>query len=440
MKNGTRLFTALAVGAFAALVAGFHAPEASAQTAVAFAQQHFASHGDGSSGPTAVPCCTAMGTYDQRVTQTQKLTGMSGLYFDEFPLKRQFGTAQYQAGGTVTIPSGVFTTVMSQPLLTLPGGQLLAIETAITRTVNQLTFMAGGGIGAANIGTGDFTTVALAQGNDFFEYVARDHVPTNVPFHKTAGTWPGPPINTANPNTSFNGRIRVTPSPNQYGGTRDMVWEQFSHGFVPGSVATQVVEFFFPVRYGVSSATLTHTTVMGAGGATFMGVAGRPVTAMFQYNFTTPTFTTISTPNNTFTTNTIIHRNTAPAPFKVRAAPCCTGVTFFSLTGTGWFDRIDFTTGTIQIIANTIGNAPDGDFSTRTEMGYNSITTSGGQVFGALQLVSGGLLNSRGAEFANLAHTHNTLIKFAPEPGSAALIGAGALGLLGLAIRDRRRR
>jgi len=70
---------------------------------------------------------------------------------------------------------------------------------------------------------------------------------------------------------------------------------------------------------------------------------------------------------------------------------------------------------------------------------YAISTTSMGAIVGQLQLVSGALLNSRGAQPANLAYTHNTQIKFAPEPGSAALIGAGAMGLIGLMIRDRRR-
>ena len=77
-----------------------------------------------------------------------------------------------------------------------------------------------------------------------------------------------------------------------------------------------------------------------------------------------------------------------------------------------------------------------------TEVGFNTLmTTTMGGITGQLQLVSAGMLQSRqlGGEQTNLAHTVNTLIKFAPEPASASLIGAGALGLIGLVIRDRRR-
>ena len=58
---------------------------------------------------------------------------------------------------------------------------------------------------------------------------------------------------------------------------------------------------------------------------------------------------------------------------------------------------------------------------------------------GELLLVSGSLLQTRGSTNGNLAHTNVTLIKFTPEPGSAALIAVGALGLIGLVVHDRRR-
>jgi len=294
----------------------------------------------------------------------------------------------------------------------------------------ELNFAPGGGIAANHIGTADFTAMALAQGNDFFEYVAANHAAQTAPTfrqltHTTTttlgmvntgvATWPGPYVSHA-------GRIRITPSPDQYGGLRDMLFDSFAHGFVRGAVTNTLAEFFFPVRYG----------------------PGAPLQARFGYNFTTPTTTVLPTTNASFTATDVLRRSTASAPFKLRVTPgvlgsCCTGETIISLDGTGWFTFVDFTTGTIQILANTIGIIFN-DFSTRTEMGSYAIsTTSMGAIVGQLQLVSGALLNSRGAQPANLAYTHNTQIKFAPEPGSAALIGAGAMGLIGLMIRDRRR-
>ena len=107
--------------------------------------------------------------------------------------------------------------------------------------------------------------------------------------------------------------------------------------------------------------------------------------------------------------------------------------------GTNWFTWLNYTTGTVQVIANTIGTPLD-DFSVRTEMGHNTLTTTpSGRISGELLLVSGSLLQSRGSTNHNFAHTNATLIKFTPEPGSAALIAVGALGLIGLVAHDRRR-
>jgi hypothetical protein len=342
-----------------------------------------------------------------------------GPYQAEFNLRRQYATADFGALGgdgkrPVVVPDDIFNTVTSLPFIEIPGGNLLGIDTMLTRQVAELNFNSGGGVGAAHIGTGDFTAGAIADGNEYFSYNARAHIPQNVPTFRTVGTW--------NPNTSHAGRIRVTPSADQYGGVRDQVWDQFAHGFVPGPTTASVAEFNFVVRYG----------------------PGAPLAATFGYNFTTPTTTSIATTNNTFMATDVVRRSTESAPFKLRQTPgtggaCCTGMTLFAQDGTGWFDFIDFTTGTIQIVANTLGTVY-ANFSTRTEMGSYAIsTTSMGSIVGQMQLVAGGLLNSRGAQIENLAHTQQTEIKFAPEPGSAALIGAGALGLVGLVIRDRKR-
>ena len=416
----------------------FGASAATAQTPVAFQQRHFGSHSDGSSNAAAVPCCTAMGTYDQRTVSSKQPPNpenRGGPFHSEFNLRRQYGTATVQdilpnGQRPVTIPSGIFETMSSLPFIELPGGNLFGIDTRITRTLMELNFAPGGGIGANHIGTADFTSQALADGNDFFQYVAADHVAQTAPTFRdgtTTTTTSMGAVNTgvptwAGPYASQAGRIRVSPSPDQYGGLRNMLWDQFSHGFVPGPTTATAAEFNFVVRYG----------------------PGAPLEAQFGYNFTTPPTTVVPTTNNFFTATDVLRRSTSSAPFKLRNTPgtqgsCCTGATIVSLAGTGWFTFADFTTGTIQVLANTIGTIFN-DFSTRTEMGSYAIsTTSMGAIVGQMQLVSGGLLNSRGAQPANLAHTHNTQIKFAPEPGSAALIGAGALGLFGLMIRDRKR-
>jgi hypothetical protein len=100
---------------------------------------------------------------------------------------------------------------------------------------------------------------------------------------------------------------------------------------------------------------------------------------------------------------------------------------------------LNYTTGTVQVIAKSVGTPLD-DFSQRTEMGHNTLTTTpSGRISGELLLVSGSLLQTRGSTNGNLAHTNVTLIKFTPEPGSAALIAVGALGLIGLVVHDRRR-
>ena len=87
----------------------------------------------------------------------------------------------------------------------------------------------------------------------------------------------------------------------------------------------------------------------------------------------------------------------------------------------------------------TIGT-PIMDFTTRADTGFENINvTLMGGITGQLQLVSGHLLQSRGGINTNLAGTNMTRITFTPEPASAALLGVGALGLIGLIVRDRRR-
>jgi hypothetical protein len=392
----------------------FGAFAASAQTPVAIQQQFFESHSDGSSGPFAFPCCnqpvTTMttggatvtlvppGTYDTRTTK-------GGLYFAEFRKRKEYGTAIVQPGGTVTVP-GLFQTNTSIMLIN-PGGNLAALTTNLDRTVGTHVFAPGGGVAANHIGPGGPNTITVPAPLNYFEFDAFDNRATNTPTFRTAGTWAGPNANQA-------GRIRVTPGPAQFGATRNLLWSQFSAGFNIVSLST-FASFVFPVQYG----------------------PGAPISARFDYNWTA-TFGTF--PQNTFMANDVAYRSTGEAGFVLRTAPTASANTIFAGPGTAWNTWVGFTTGTVQVLANTIGT-PTNDFSTRTEVGFNNLnTTTMGQITGQLQLVSGALLQSRtlGGEQTNLAHTTNTLIKFAPEPGSAALIGAGALGLIALVIRDRR--
>ena len=401
-----------------ALVATFIvaiASTASAQTPVAIQQQFFGSHGDGSSGPDSFPCCnqpvTTMttggatitvvppGTYDTRTTK-------GGLYFAEFRERKEYGTAIVQPGGTVTIPSGIFQTNTSLMLIN-PGGNLAALTTVLNRTVGENVFRPGGGVAANHIGPGGPNTITVPAPLNYFEFDSFGNRATNTPTFRTAGTWAGPNANQA-------GKIRVTPGPAQFGDTRNIIWSQLSTGFNIVSLSTYA-DFLFPVQYG----------------------PGAPISARFDFNWT-PTSGTF--PQNTFMANDVAYRSTGEAGFVLRTAPTPSAMTIFAGPGTGWFTWLGFTTGTVQVLANTIGT-PTNDFSTRTEVGFNNLnTTTMGQITGTLQLVSGALLQSRtlGGEQSNLAHTTNTLIKFAPEPGSAALIGAGALGLIGMVIRDRR--
>ena len=412
MIRTSRFLTIALMTAFA-IVSAF---SASAQTPVAIQQQFFASHGDGSSGPDSFPCCnqpvTTMttggatvtlvppGTYDTRTTK-------GGLYHAEFRNKKQYGTAIVQPGGTVTIPSGIFQTNVTLMLIN-PGGNLAALNTVLDRTVGEHVFQAGAGVAANHIGPGGPNTITVPAPLNYFEYDAFANRATVTPTFRTAGTWAGPNDNQA-------GRIRITPGPAQFGATRSILWTQVSTGFNIVSLST-FADFLFPVVYG----------------------PGVGFDARFDFNWT-PTSGTF--PQNTFMASDVAFRETAEAGFVLRTAPTASAMVIFAGPGTGWFTHLGFTTGTVQVLANTIGT-PTNDFSTRTDIGFNNLnTTTMGQITGQLQLVSGALLQSRtlGGEQSNLAHTTNTLIKFAPEPGSAALIGAGALGLIGMVIRDRRR-
>ena len=58
------------------------AASASAQVLVGYQQRFFEKYGDGSTSADSIPCCTAMGTFDQRTTGQNM-----GAYFAEYKNK-----------------------------------------------------------------------------------------------------------------------------------------------------------------------------------------------------------------------------------------------------------------------------------------------------------------------------------------------------------------
>lgn len=222
-----------------------------------------------------------------------------------------------------------------------------------------------------------------------FAYNGADHIPGIPPF-RTPMTWLGPYNQMA-------GHLNVTAGPNRFGGTRAIMHESVAGGVDNGTVPGLANRFRFPVLNG---------------------------------------------PGVAFTTMNVVRRRTAEAGFTVVTVPstmAVAGVTVFKGAGTGWFTILPYTTGTVQALANTLGTVIM-DWTTRTDMGFKNLNVTGmGGITGQLQLVSGHLLQSRGGSNTNLAGTNLTRVTFTPEPASAAMLGVGALGLLGLVLRDRLR-
>ena len=341
------------------------ATSASAQVLVGYQQRFFEKYGDGSTSGDSIPCCTAMGTFDQRTTGQNM-----GAYFAEFKRRQRNWYGFYRpATGGVTMKQGAFTSMANLSLL-FPGGNLRKLTTMLQRTVMDLVMRPNNG-----------------PGN--FNYTAANHVPGIPPF-RTPMTWLGPYNQMA-------GHLNVTAGPNRFGGTRNIMHTQFSGGVDNGTVPGLANRFNFPVQNGV----------------------GAP-----------------------FTTMNVVRRRTAQAGYTVVTVPspmAVSGMTVFKGPGTGWFTILPYTTGTVQALANTLGTVIM-DFTTRTDMGFKNLVVTGmGGITGQLQLVSGHLLQSRGGSNTNLAGTNLTRITFTPEPASAAMLGVGALGLLGVLIRGRRR-
>jgi hypothetical protein len=370
MKTSKLLITSLLITTL--VLAAF---SASAQVLVGYQQRFFEKYGDGSTGPESFPCCATVpatsmmasvpATFDTRTTGANM-----GAYFAEFKRRQRNWYGFYNGGtGGVTLKQGAFTSMASLDLL-FPGGNLRRLTTMLNRTVMDLVMRPNNGPGT-------------------FMYLGAANI-APIPTFRTTMTWQGPYLQAA-------GRLNVTPGPNRFGGTRNILHTQLSGGVDNGTVPGAMVRFVFPVQNGV----------------------GVPFTAM-----------------------NVVRRRTAEAGFQLETAMTAmqlTGMVIFVGPGTGWFTILPYTTGTVQALANTLGT-PIMDWTTRTDMGFKNLNVTGmGGITGQLQLVSGHLLQSRGGSNTNLAGTNLTRITFTPEPASAALLGAGALGLIGLIVRDRRK-
>lgn len=364
---------------------------------VGLQQRMFEKYGDGSTGPDSVPCCFITPMNPVPTIDARTIGQNMGAYFAEFKLKTAmvgnlfgFGTPAvlngkgrpwygiYNAGtGGVTIRHGRYTTHQSLMLI-FPGGNLRRLSTMVDRTVMDLVMK-------PNNGPGNFDYLGAGQtpGKPAF----RNNLP-NCPIGAPACWTPYP---------AMAGQLHVVAGPNRFGGTRAIAHVQNSAGVDNGSIPGFGNRFNFPVRNG----------------------PGLPFTAM-----------------------NVVRRETGSATFAQVTIPstmATSGMTVFQGLGTGWFTILPYTTGMVQVIASTIGT-PVMDYTHRTDTGFKNLNVTGmGGITGQLQLVSAHLLQSRGGINTNLGGTNMTRITFTPEPTSAALLGAGALGLIGLIVRDRRR-
>ena len=360
--------SSVAILASGLLVGALGAAAASAQILVGYQQRFFEKYnGLSVIAGDSVPCCTAMGTFDQRTTGPNM-----GAYFAEFRRRQRnwYGFYRPQTGG-VTLKQGAFTTRAHLTLL-FPGGNLRKLSTMLTRTVKDLVMR-------PNNGPGNFA------------YAGADHIP-GIPAFRTPMTWLGPYNQMA-------GHLNVTAGPNRFGGTRAIMHESVAGGVDNGTIPGLANRFRFPVLNG---------------------------------------------PGVPFTPSNVVRRRTADAGFTVVTVPssmAVSGMTVFKLAGTAWFTILPFTTGTVQAIASSDSCSVCVTRATRTDMGFNDLhATPMGGITGQLQLVSGHLVQTR-TEFNGFIQAGTTLtrITFTPEPGSAAMLGAGALGLSGLVVRERRR-
>jgi len=367
------------------------------QVLVGFQQRFFEKWGDGSTSIDSVPCCFVTAMNAVPTVDARTIGQNMGAYFAEFKNKTAmvgnlfgFGTPAvlnghgrpwygvYRPGtGGVTIEKGRYTTRASL-MLQFPGGNLRRLTTMLTRTVEDLVMR-------PNNGPGDF------------HYSGIGHTPSRPTFRQSAMWVPYP---------SMAGQLDSAAGPARFGGTRAIIHTGIATGVDNGAVPGFGNRFVFPAGLG----------------------PGDPVPTSMGTRMNGPF-------------EPIVRRVTRSATFAQITIPtpmATTGMVVFQGLGTGWFTILPYTTGTVMAVASTIGT-PIMDFTHRTDMGFRSLMeTAMGGITGTLQLVSGHLLQSRGGINTNLAGTNMTRIRFTPEPASAALLGAGELGLIGLIARDRR--
>ena len=367
------------------LVAG----SASAQVLVGHQQRFFEKYGDGSTGPDSVPCCFITPMNPVPTVDNRTIGQNMGAYFAEYKNKTAmvgnlfgFGTPAALNGDG---PAWYGFYRPGTGGVTLKAGQY-------TSMVSLMLQFPGGNLRRLTtnlVRTVNDLVMRPNNGPGNFHYSASGNTP-GIPTFRSPGTWVGP-------YPSMAGQLDVVAGPNRFGGTRSIIHTQFSTGVDNGAVPGFGNRFFFPVANG----------------------PGVPFTAM-----------------------NVVRRETRSATFAqvtIPSAMATTGMVVFQGLGTGWFTILPYTTGTVMAIAATIGT-PVMDYTNRTDMGFENLNVTGmGGITGQLQLVSGHLLQSRGGINTNLAGTNMTIVTFTPEPASAALLGAGALGLVGLIIRDRRR-
>jgi hypothetical protein len=360
---------------------------ASAQVLVGFQQRFYEKFGDGSTGPDSVPCCFVTPMNPVPTVDARTIGQNMGAYFAEYKNKTAM-VGNLFGFGTPAVLNGKGPKWYGNYNAT--GGVTLKHGRYTTMASLMLQFPGGNLRRLTTMLNRTVMDLVMKPNNGpgNFDYLGSGNTP-GIPTFRSPGTW--------TPYPSMAGQLHVTAGPNRFGGTRAIVHTQFSTGVDNGQIPGFGNRFFFPVANG----------------------PGHPITPMG-----------------------VVRRETRSATFAQVSIPstmATTGPVQFQGLGTGWFTILPYTTGMVQVIASTIGT-PTMDYTHRTDTGFKSLMVTGmGGITGTLQLVSGHLLQSRGGINTNLGGTNMTRITFTPEPASAALLGAGALGLVGLIVRDRRR-
>jgi hypothetical protein len=365
------------------------ATSASAQVLVGFQQRFFEKWGDGSTGPDSVPCCFVTPMNATPTVDNRTIGQNMGAYFAEYKNKTAMVGNLFGFG----TPAALNGDGPQWYGFYQPGTGGVTIKAGrYTTDVSLMLQFPGGNLRRLTtnlVRTINDLVMRPNQGPGNFHFSASGNTP-GIPTFRSPGTWIGP-------YPSMAGRLDVVAGPNRFGGTRAVLSDSFATGVDNGAVPGFGNRFFLPVALG----------------------PGVPITAL-----------------------NVVRRETRPATFAqitIASTMATTGVVVFQGIGTGWFTILPYTTGTVMAIASTIGT-PIMDYTHRTDMGFENLNvTAMGGITGQLQLVSGHLLQSRGGINTNLAGTNMTIVTFTPEPASAALLGAGALGLAALIVRDRRR-